>query len=849
MFVRGIGVCRERTVSRALSAETRAFTSISRAARLSHSRRGVIKDIQYGFRTLARNRIFSVLAIVTLGLGIGANTAIFSVISGVLLKPLPYTNGDRLVLVNESAPLIGRQTFGVSIKELYEYREQAADFDKLVEYHQMNFDLLNRGEPTRVNTGVVSHDFFNVLGIQPILGRTFLAEDDRPGADAVLVLSYSFWQQKFGGDPRIVGQVFQMNDRPHTVVGVLPNVPHYPQENDVYMSVSACPFRAAAEKTIDRNRRAFGGLIVFGHLKPDVSRARANGDIAAIAARFAKENPTVYRPGSGFTATTLSVQEEMTKDARLMLLILLGTTGLILLIACANVANLTLARLLRRDRELALRAAIGASRARLVRQLLVESTLLALAGGVFGLFFASWTVGMLTSFVGRFTARTGEIAIDPWVLAFTLGVSMLTGLLFGTFPALASRVDLVTAMKQSSKGTGDSRGRRALQKGLIVAQVAVSVVLLVGAGLLLASFYRLQRVDSGYRGDRVLSAEVFTNFSKYPNAKAQLGFYQPLLERLRGEPGVTSAAITNAVPLTALQPARFSFQIKGRAVDNPDRRPTADIRVASPDYFVTLGVPLIRGRLIAESDGADAPHVMVINNAMTRYFDMSDPIGSDVSFDNGATWATVVGIAGDVKQFGLDKDPSAQIYLPLAQSNLGNGRVLVRTAGDPLSAAKIIRDNVHAIDPNMPVENLRTLDDIRDRYLATPRLTAILLLIFAALAMLVTLTGITGVIATSVSQRTQEFGVRLALGASRDSVLRMVVGEGLTLVGAGLAIGVAASIALTRVLSTLLFETAPTDPLTFAGVIAAFSVAGLLACLGPAWRATTADPMQALRAD
>jgi putative ABC transport system permease protein len=808
------------------------------------------KDVEYGIRTLTKNRAFAALAIVTLGLGIGANTAIFSVISGVLLKPLPYASGDRLVLVRQSAPLAGRSDTGVSVKELYDYREQANDFDNLVEYHQMNFDLLNRGEPDRVNTGVVSHDFFNVLGIAPILGRTFVADDDRPGADAVLVLSYSYWQQKFGGDAKIVGQVFQMNDRPHTVVGVLPNVPLYPQENDVYMSVSACPFRAAAEKQLVQNRRAFSILTVFGHLKPGVSRERAASDVGAICGRFVRDNTNAYRAGSGFTATTLNVQDEMTKDARPLLLILLGTTGLILLIACANVANLTIARLMRRDRELALRAALGANRGRLVRQLLTESTLLAVAGGAFGILFASSTVGMLTTFVGRFTTRTGEIGLDPWVLGFTLGVSVLTGLGFGTFPAMASRVDLVDAMKQGSKGAGESTGRRRVQRSLIVAQVAVSVVLLVGAGLLLASFYRLKQVDSGYRADHVLSAEVFTNFTKYPNANAQLAFYQPLIQRLQGEAGVVSVAVTNAVPLSAIQPGNNPFQIEGRA-DDADRRPSADVRIVSPAYFSTIGVPLVAGRVITDADKVDGLPVVVINKAMTRYWDKADPIGSRLSFDNGQHWATVVGVVGDVRQFGLSRDAAAQVYGPMSQASngIGGARVLVRTKGDPIGAAKIIRDDVHAIDPNMPVENIRSLEDIRDGYLATPRLTAMLLSIFAALAMLVTMTGITGVIATSVSQRTQEFGVRMALGASRDRVLRMVVGQGLVLVGAGLCLGIAASLALARVLATLLFNTQPTDLITFTAVAVTFTVAGTIACLGPAWRATTVDPIQALRAD
>ncbi|HWW87338.1 MAG TPA: ABC transporter permease, partial [Vicinamibacterales bacterium] len=757
----------------------------------------LIKDVRYAVRTLARSRGFALLAIVTLGLGIGANTAIFSAITGVLLKGLPYANAERLVLLRQSAPLAGIPVVGVSIKELYDYRDQAADdFDNLVEYHQMNFDLLNRGEPDRVSTGVVSHNFFTSLGITPILGRTFVEKDDLPGADAVLVLSYSYWQQKFGGDRSIVGQVFQMNDRPHTVVGVLPNVPHYPQENDVYMSVSACPFRAAAEKTINSNRRAFSILTVFGHLKPGVSRERAAMTVATVSGRFARENTQAYRPGSGFTATTLSVQGEMTRNARPLLLILLGTTGMVLLIACANVANLMLARLLRRQREMALRVALGAKRGRLVRQLLTESVLLGLAGGAFGIIFASSTIGMLARFVGRFTPRSGEIGIDPWVLAFTLAVSLLTGLLFGTLPASASGVDLVSAIRQGSKGAGDGLGRRRWQSGLIVAQVAVSVVLLTGAGLLLASFYRLQHLDPGYRADHVLSAEVFTNFSKYPDVNEQLRFFQPLLERLRGEGSITSAAITNAVPLSAIQPGSQPFQIEGRVEDDPDKRPTTDANIVSPDYFSTIRVPVLSGRAFNDGDGRDRAPVVIINRAMTRYWDKSDPVGSRVSFDGGENWVTVVGVVGDVRQYGLAQAAIAQVYLPMSQTRRGFGGgalVMVRTGGDPLSVARTIRDDVHAIDPNMPVENIRTLDDLRDGYLAKPRLTAMLLSIFAMLAMLVTMTGVAGVIATSVSQRTQEFGVRMALGAGRPRVLRMVIGEGLVLVGVGLLIGAAAS--------------------------------------------------------
>ena len=811
----------------------------------------LVKDLRYGARQLAKNPGFALMAILTLGLGIGSNTAIFSVINGVLLKPLPYENGERLVLVQQSAPLANQANVGISIKELYDYREQLASFDGLVEFHQMSFDLLRRGEPDRVATGVVSPNFFDVLGIRPLFGRTFVGTDDDEGAEAVLVLGHAYWQTKFGGDRNIVGQVFEMNNRPHTVVGVLPPVPHYPNEVDVYMPTSACPFRSAAERQIAQNRRAFSALQVFGLLKQGASPETAATEVATVAKRFQQDFPGInaYRQATGFQARTANVLEQLTSGARETLLILLGTTGLVLLIACANVANLTLARMLRRDRELAMRTALGAGRWRLIRQLLTESTLLSVAGGIVGLAFAWSTVDMLTRFVGRFTSRTGEIGIDPGVLAFTLLVSVVTGLLFGTLPAFASRVDLVSALKSGGKGTSDAGGRRRIQGALIVAEVAVSVVLLVSAGLLLLSFYRLQSVDPGFRGDRVMSAEVFGNFTKYPDAQSLRRLYVTTLERLESSPGVVAAAVTNAVPLAGLQPGTTRFQIQGKTYNAPEERPTADVRVASTKYFDTLNIPVKRGRAFTELDHENAPPVAMINETMIRQWEGRDPIGSDISFDNGQNWVTVVGVVADVRAFGLDRDAVAQIYRPLRQNPQIAGRVMVRMNGEPAAATAIIREAVHGFDPDAPIENVRTLDEIRDTSLATPRLTAVLLTIFAALALLVTVTGITAVIAQSVSQRTQEFGLRMALGASQQSVLRMVLGQGLTLVGIGLAIGIVASIGLARVLRSYLYQTTPTDPITFAGVAMAFVIAGTLACLGPAWRATTVDPMKALRAE
>ncbi len=811
----------------------------------------LLQDIKYGVRTLAKNPGYAVLAILTLGLGIGANTAIFSVINGVLLKPLPYEHGDRLVLVRQSAPLSGQNTLGVAIAEYFDYRDQSDVFDGLVEYHQMNFDLLNRGEPDRVSTGVVSANFFDLLGIKPVVGRTFVASDDVPGAEAVLVLSHTYWRTKFGGDPSIIGQVFEMNDRPHRVIGVLPNVPHYPQENDVYMPVLACPFRAAAERTIPRNRRAFGGLSVFGRVKEGHTHEEAAAAISTINKRFTADHAGVYRTdSSGFQATTVDVRSALTEGARDLLLILLGITSLVLLIACANVANLTLARMLGRDRELALRAALGAGRGRLIRQLLTESTLLATAGGVVGVVFAMATVGMLTTFVSRFTSRTGEVSVDLPVLAFTLLVSVVTGVLFGTLPALGTRVNLTTALKQGSNQAGDGSGRRRLQGALIVAQVAVSVVLLVGAGLLLASFYRLQQVDAGYRSNGVLSAQVYGNFSRYGNIDALRRLYLPILDRLDGQPGVVSAAITNAVPLAGSAPGTTRFDIDGRVTDDPDRRPTTDLRVASEKYFDTIGIPVVGGRAFAALDTAESLPVAVINRSMTRYWDGTDPVGTRISLNRGETWLTVVGVVGDVRQFGLAQETVAQIYVPLAQApNNFGGQVLVRTAGTPSGFAQLLRETVYAVDPNQPVENIQTLDDLRSEALAAPRLTATLLSVFAGLALLVTLAGIGGVIATSVTQRTREFGVRMALGASRGAVMAMVLRQGLTLVGIGLVLGIAAAAVGGRVLSAYLYQTTPRDPLIVGVVAVTFLGAAALACLAPARRATTVDPLIALRTE
>jgi putative ABC transport system permease protein len=638
-----------------------------------------------------------------------------------------------------------------------------------------------------------------------------------------------------------------MNDRAHTVVGVLPDTALYPNVVDVYMPTAACPFRAAGELQMAANRRAFSMLRVFGLRKAGVSPETAAAEVAAAGRAMARDFPDVYRPEMGFRADTLAVQEALTENARPMLLVLLGITALVLLLACANVANLVLARTLEREHERATRAALGAGRLDLLAQPLAESALVALGGAVVGLVFASVTLDLLASFVGRFTPRAGEIGIDWTVLAFTIGVSLSAAAVLGILPALAARVDLAGALKAGTRGGGVSRGR--LRNALVAGQVAVSVVLLAAAGLLLLSVSRLQSVDPGYRGDGVVSAEIFANFTKYATPESRHRLYEDVLERLESVPGVASAAITNAVPLAGLRPGQTRFQIDGRSAGNEQQSPTVDVRIASPDYFAALGIPVLRGRGFEPSDDETTERVVVISAAAARYWDGGDPLGSRVTAD-GRTWYRVVGVVGDVRHFGLDVEAPAQVYAPLAQAG-GNlaGRILVRAQGDPGSLMPSIREAIQGVDPDMPIERMQTLDTMRDAYLATPRLTALLLAIFAGLALCITVTGIAGVVAASIAQRTREIGVRIAIGASARGVLAMVLRQGLTMVAIGLAVGIPLAVAFATALRGLLFDTAPADPVMLAGVAFALALAGTLGCLGPALRATAIDPIAALRAE
>jgi putative ABC transport system permease protein len=806
---------------------------------------GLLHDLRFALRSLRKSPGFTLVSVLTLALGIGANTAVFSMIRGVLLRPLPYEHGERLVYLRQPAPLGGVANAQFSPLELADYRQRSRAMESLVEYHSMPFILLGQGEPRRVQTGVVSANFFDVLGVRPLRGRTFRPGEDQPTAAPVLVLSYGFWQNRLGGDPAIVGKTFEMNDRIHTVVGVLPPVPQYPAENDVYMPSSSCPFRMGQ---FTLNTRTARMLHIFGRMAPAITVAQAQTELEGIAGTLRSEYPAAYPSGQGFTISATSLHDELTKDARPTLLLLIGTTAFVLLIACANIANLTLARLTRRSREMALRAALGADRVRLFRQMLTESGLLALAGGVLGLGLAAATMRLLTGFAARFTPRAGEIALDGEVLVFTLVVCVLTGLAFAVLPALPTRANLVSALKEGGaavSGGGSSRIRAAL----VVAQVAVSMVLLVGAGLMLRSLLELQSVNPGFDSQRVLTMTLDLNWSRYTSNDLILGFHDRLNARLTGQPGVVSTASTLTFPLDGHRRFNVSFLIEGQPPAEDGAQPLGDLRSASPEYFPTLGIALVTGRLFTPSDGPDAPQVAIVNQSLARrYFARETAVGKRISADTGKTWITIVGVVGDVRHYGLESEPTDEVYLPFAQLPIRESTFLVRTTADPGAMARRIGEEVLAIDAGQPVANVQTLEEVRGEALANPRLTTTLILLFALLALCITAAGLGGVVAFSVSQRTQEIGVRMALGAGRAEVLGMVLREGLLLVGLGLVLGALVAAFLGRLMTGLLFHVETTDPLTFAGMSLILVLIAAAACLVPARRAATVDPLVALRA-
>jgi putative ABC transport system permease protein len=801
------------------------------------------QDVRFGVRVLVKSPTFTIVAVIALALGIGANSAIFSVVNTVLLRPLPYKDPDRLVVVWEDASKHGYPRDTPAVANYVDWRDQNQVFEGMAAMASASVNLTGVGEPERIEVRRVSANFFPLLGVEPQLGRTFLPEEDQPGAaNCVVVISNGLWQRRFGSDKKIIEKPINLNGVSCTVVGVMsPNFQFPDRGVELWIPIAFSSKEAA-------NR---GGhyLEVIARMKPGITLQQAQADMSSIAARLQQQYP---EQNTDLGAVVIPLHEQVAGDIKPALLILLGAVGFVLLIACANVANLLLARAAARQKEIAVRVALGASRLRLIRQFLTESILLAALGGALGLLLSLWGVNLLKTFIPENISQARAITIDAKVLGFTLLVSLLTGLVFGLAPAMqASNFNLNETLKEGGRDSAQgSRGHR-IRSLLVITEVAVSLILLIGAGLLINSFLRLRNVDPGFRADKLLTMQVVLPKVKYREQAQRSAFYTELLHRVEVLPGVKSAAVTTNLPLYK-QGNSIGIEIEGRPAPEPGKELIVATRVISPRYFSTMGIQLLQGREISGQDKADSPAVAVISETMARrYWPGEDPIGKRISPgkpESPDDWITIIGVVKDVRQFELEANPKPQMYLSYEQAGFFEPNdLVVSTNADPLSMAAMVRNAVWEIDKDQPVSKIRTMEDIISESVARQRFSMLLLGIFAILALVLAAVGIYGVMSYSVAQRAHEIGLRMALGAQRSDVLKLVVGQGLKLVLIGVAIGLAAAFTLTRVMSSLLFGVSATDPITFITISLVLISVAVLASYIPARRATKVDPMVALR--
>ncbi len=799
------------------------------------------QDVRFAVRDLRKTPAFTAVALLALALGIGANAAIFSVVRGVLLKPLPYGEPDRLIAVMESNPAIGLPRFNVSLPNFADWRQDNHVFATLVAARTAGFSLTAPGrEPERLRGAKVTAGFQDLLRTPMLLGRAFTPGEEKPGAEPVAIVSETLWRRVWSGDPKILGRAVVLDGQPYTVVGVLPRDLALPAAADVWVPL---PMQ------VEESERGAHRFLAWGRLAPGVTLAQAQGEMSGIAARLARAHP-VHNDGWGVLLQPLT--DQVVEDVRPALRVLMGTVVLVLLIACANVANLLLARMARREREVALRGALGASRGRLLRQLLTESMLLSGAGGAAGLLLAAWGTHALLALAGSRIPRAGSIHLDAAALVFTFTLSLVTGLVFGLLPALqASNHDLQGALKAGGRSsTGGTRARLA-RSALVFVEVALALVLLAGSGLLLRSYRGVSRLDPGFDPHGLLTLRVGLPHSRYAQDAQQIAFFDGLLRRVQALPGVLSAAAATPLPLSG-EVFNLTYAVAGRPPVRPQDDPNANIRLVTPDYLRTLRVPQLRGRGLLPSDDAKAPAVALINQAMARrLFPREDPLGKRFTFDTparaGALWRTIVGIVGNVRHAKLTALPDSEIYLPMAQWAADNATVVVRAAGDPGQLAGPLRAALHDQDPELAAWRTQSMDEVVADSIGGQRFNTLLLALFAAIALVLAAVGVYGVISYSVTQRTPEIGVRLALGASPAGVLRLVIVQGMQPVLLGIAAGLAGTLVTGRLLDTLLYGVTARDPLTLAAVPTLLGAIALLATWLPGRRATRVNPVVALR--
>ena len=797
-------------------------------------------DLRSGWRALHSRPGYAFIAILALALGIGANTTIFSIVNAVLLRPLPYPNPDQLIWIWETNPGNNIKTETVSIPNFVDWQTQNQSFEQLTAWGRNIVTLTGTGEPEQLSAAVVAANFFSTLGVSPAIGRTFVPEDNKPGAARAAIVSHDFWMRRFAGDANAAGRNILLNGNSFVVVGVAPAGFKHPEPGiapQVWLPLSI-------NTTGDGRRADF--LRVVGRLKPGVTLAAARSDIETIHARLASQYPAA---NAGWTVILLSLQERITGDVSRLLWMLLAAVGFLLLIACANVANLSLARAATRERELAIRSALGARSSRIIRQLLTESTMLAVAGGLAGLALAVWSIDALVALSPQNLPRLNDVALDWRVLLFTLVVCLVTGILFGTAPAFhAARLNLNDSLKDSSRGSTEGIRSRRSRKLIVIVEVALAVVLLFGAGLTLRSFLRLQNVNPGFRPGNVLTAQILAPRSKYPEGPQIADLYDRILERVRSLPGVESASLVNMLPLGGSS-SYLSIAFEGRPAPPPEQVEDAEPFVVAPDYFSTLGIQLVRGEPISSRDGANTNPVAMINETLARrYYANEDPIGKRIAIAaQEPRWMTIIGIVRDTHHTTLAEAPYPQLYGAYSQRPVRVASLVIRTTTDPLSIVSSLKSQVRSIDPDIPVSRIATLESVLSDSIAQPRVYLILVAIFALVGLLLAAIGIYGVISYSVTQRTGEFGVRLALGASSSDVLRMVLADGMKLTGIGIAAGLAGAFALSRLIVSVLYGVTSTDVVTMLGVPLILLVVAIAACYIPARRATRVDPLVALR--
>jgi putative ABC transport system permease protein len=791
------------------------------------------QDLRYGMRMLLRAPGFAAVAIATLALGIGANTAIFSVVNALLIRPLPYPHADRVVMVYQDLRARGGPAHEWATPGNVADWKQSRIFESVAAMQGWRPTLTGAGEPEPLVGEMVTRDYFDVLGVAPALGRAFNAEEDLPNAPRVVVLGHAFWQRRFGGDPGVIGKSLILGGEPHEVIGVMP-AGFRPA-----ILTSAEVWRPRRLNLANPSRGAVV-LRVVARLTPDASLAQTSSAASVLAAQLAQAHP---ESNTNVGISVIPLQTDVVGDLETGLLVLLGAVAFVLLIACANIANLLLARASGRSREIAVRLALGAGRRRVVRQLLTESGLIAAAGGSLGVLVGVWAEAALAFIAPQGTPRAAEIGLDPTVLAFALAVTIVTGLVCGIVPAIqGSRADVAPALKDGTRGTSGRAAHRT-RRTLIVAEVAVALVLLVGSGLLLRTLRELQSFDLGFRPDRVLVAAIFPPSAKYQNQDQQIAFNDRLFERVSALPGVEAAALSSVVPLGG--DSDMDFLIEGRPAPTNDAESTTTwYRLITPTYFRVMGIPLKQGRSFAPRESA--PAVIINETAARRYWNGENPIGRRVRFGRDQ-WFTIVGIVGDVQMRGARGEHRSEMYLPYWQFNELGTNVVLKTAGEPEAAIGALRQAVRDVDPDVPLANVSAMAAIVSDSIDQPRFFAILVGVFAALALALAVIGIYGMIAYAVSQRTAEIGVRMALGAERRDVFALVIGEGLMMTTAGVALGLLAAGAVSLSLQSLLFGVRPLDPLTFVAMTATLVGASVAACLLPARRAARVDPMVALR--